>query len=160
MWLILWTLHDRNIHSWHRVWQELAKFRHFGKIIKVRDNTLKAYLVFWQNSEPTSANFVDHCANFNRREWPNYEIQSSHLALGSFWLEVCPENDSRVVICDGRARLRLVTGRSALSLWATLPVSEFSTRSRKCRCRAAEKCFKMSSEKKYLEIFSPVSQNS
>ena len=40
--------------------KELEKFRHFGKFLLVHSNTLKAYLVFAQNCEPSLAILVGH----------------------------------------------------------------------------------------------------
>ena len=45
------------------VWPDLAKFRHFSKILKVFGQLLKASFTIWQNFEPTLANILCSRAN-------------------------------------------------------------------------------------------------
>ena len=40
------------------VWPDLAKFGHFGKILKVIGQLLKALFTIWQNLQPTLANIL------------------------------------------------------------------------------------------------------
>ena len=51
----------------------LAKFRHFGKILKVFGQLLKALFTIWQNFEPTLANILCYWANLHPYKWPNIE---------------------------------------------------------------------------------------
>ena len=61
------------------MWPDLAKFRHFGKILKVFGKHLKALFTIWQNFEPTLANILCYATNLYPYKWPNIEKQSSHL---------------------------------------------------------------------------------
>ena len=63
------------------MWQDLAKFRHFCKILWVYFERL---FRIWRNSSRTSANFVGHWANIYYRQLPNYEI---NLAIWSHWYQ-------------------------------------------------------------------------
>ena len=46
------------------VWSDLAKFRHFGKMLKVFGNSSRSYLVFLPNFQPTLAIFMPTLAIF------------------------------------------------------------------------------------------------
>ena len=52
---------------------DLAKFRHFGKILRVFGQLLKALFSIWQNLEPTLANILCFWVNFHPYKGPNIE---------------------------------------------------------------------------------------
>ena len=47
------------------VWPDLAKFRHFGKILEDFGSLLKGRFSIWQKFEPTLANLLCYWANFS-----------------------------------------------------------------------------------------------
>ena len=54
------------------VWRDLAKFCHFGKILKFFWQFLKSLVLHLANFEPTLA-FLCYWANFHRGKWPKFE---------------------------------------------------------------------------------------
>ena len=64
------------------VWPDLAKFRQFGKILKVFVNIFEVVFITWYNFEPTLANFAD----FHFCKGQILNKQSSHLVtLAVVW---------------------------------------------------------------------------
>ena len=53
------------------MWPELAKFCHFGQILKVLDNFSRVYFNFFPNFDPTLGIFCGCWAYFRYIKWPN-----------------------------------------------------------------------------------------
>ena len=55
------------------VWPDLAKFRHFGKILKVFGQLLKALFTIWQNFVPSLTNILCYLDKLPPYKWSNIE---------------------------------------------------------------------------------------
>ena len=55
------------------VWPDLAKFRHFGKILKVFGQLLKALFTIWQNFVPSLTKILCYWEKLPPYKWSNIE---------------------------------------------------------------------------------------